>query len=63
MTRLARAGRRMLRALARPIAAFSMRRRKRIVITEETAPESLLRDIGLLDGRGRRGGTGSRDRF
>ena len=62
MTRLAKAGRRLLRALARPLAAFAMRGRKRIAITEETTPESLLRDIGLLDGRCRRGSSG-RERF
>ncbi|NDW04901.1 hypothetical protein [Jiella pacifica] len=56
MTRLAKAGRRMLRAIAQLFPVFSMHRRKRVAITVETTSESLLRDIGLLDGRWRPGG-------
>ena len=53
MTRFAKAGRRMLRAIAGRLALLSRPRCKGIAMTVETTPESLLRDIGLIDGRWR----------
>lgn len=49
MTWLSLAGRAMLRAVERMVS--TRHRKKRIVLSPGSTPPSLLRDIGLLDGR------------